>query len=351
MRRSLALAFLLLALLAAACTCEHDGHVGFGPKCSEDELAEDEAEAAGDGSGVLHVSNSQAGSLVRFVGVSTLDGDVASTTPVQGALTMLGNPRFLTLDASQDLLWVPNAAGNSVLVFEGASGLVGNVPPPRRLEGAGTGLSSPEHVQVDAANDRLFVSNAGASNLLVFENASTLDGEIAPTRIVGGANTGLVGQQGILLEPGNDRLYVANAGSASVLVFEGAGTLEGNPFPNRRLTGPNTGLVQPVALAIDSSDNLYVADAGRNAILRFANASTVDGDTAPAAVIEGAATELNGPRQILLSGGGLYVANSGANSILFFSDIASAVAAPFPDRRITGVNTNLSGPVGIALDP
>lgn len=338
--------FLLAALLAClltGCLCGHSHH-GFGP-CPGDEDSDD-ASSGSSGSGLLYVSNTLSSSWFRFEGVSSLDGNEASTTPVAGGLTNLSGPAFLFFDSTNNRLYVTNTTGNSVIVFSDPDTLVGNVAPVRILSGTNTGFASPTHVQVDISRDLLYVSNTGASNILVFESASTVEGNIVPDRIIQGVNTQLAGNQGLLLDEASDRLIVANGNS--VLSFDGASTAVGNPFPTRRVTGGNTRLNAAVSLALDGEGSLYVADTGLPAILRFDSFSTLDGDVAPDAAVEGSNTRLGIPGQILLASGSLYVANQ--NSILVFDEIASANGNPFPDRRIEGTNTNLSGAGGIALD-
>ena len=79
-----------------------------------------------------------------------------------------------------------------------------------------------------------------------------------------------------------DRLYVANAGSDSILIFNAISTISGNKAPDRALTGVLTALDQPRDLYFDlAGDRLYVANAGTDSVLVFNNAGIVTGNTAP----------------------------------------------------------------------
>ncbi|MCA9792494.1 MAG: beta-propeller fold lactonase family protein, partial [Candidatus Eremiobacteraeota bacterium] len=290
---------IVLVVLLTGCLCGHN-HRGFGP-CPGDEDSTDSS-SSGSGSGLLYVSNTVSNSWFRFEGVSALDGNEASTTPVAGGLTNLSGPAFLFFDSTNNRLYLTNTTGNSVIVFSDPDTLVGNVAPVRILSGNNTGFSSPTHVQVDISRDLLYVSNTGGSNILVFESASTVEGNVVPDRVIAGVNTQLAGNQGLLLDEASDRLIVANGNA--ILSFDGASTAVGNPFPTRRVTGGNTRLNAAVSLALDGSGSLYVADTGLAAILRFDSFSTLDGDVAPDAELEGSNTQHGIPGQILLDSTG-----------------------------------------------
>ncbi len=348
---------LLAALVLAGCTCTDPDHTGFGPKCSDDHESDSSSGTttvtggvSGTGGstaqGLLHVADS-GGQLYRFENVSTVDGNTASTTPVQGALTRLVSPRFITIDSTNDRLFVADPGANAILIFDAASTLEANAPPARVLSGAATELNGPTQVIFDSVNDELFVCNSGASNILSFTSASTLDGEVAPDRRLGGGNSGLANPRGLFYDSGNNRMVVANG--TSILFFDNFRGQNGDPFPVRTLSGSNTRLTNAVYPLLDSSDNLYVSDPGAVAIFRFESASTTEGNVVPTAAVEGGTTRISAPAQMVLDGaGGLYLADG--TSILHFTEIASANGAPTPGRDITGSNTNLNGAGGLALD-
>lgn len=354
-RYPLILLVILVSLLAAGCTCTDHDHDGFGPKCKADDDSSNSTTTVTGGvagtsgstaQGLLHVADAN-GSLFRFENVSTVDGNTASTTPVQGNLTQLVSPRFLALDSTNDRLFVADSGANAILIFDNASTLVANAPPARVLTGAATQLNTPTQVILDSVNNELFVCNSGGSNILSFGSADTLDGATAPIRRLGGNNSNLNAPAGMFYDSGNNRLVVANG--ASILFFDNFRGQNGDPFPNRILSGSNTRLSNAVYPLLDTSGNLFVSDPGTVAILRFASASTVEGNVVPAAVVEGVTTRISAPGQMALDGaGGLYLADG--NSILHFTGIATANGAPTPNRDITGANTNLVGAGGLALD-
>lgn len=76
--------------------------------------------------------------------------------------------------------------------------------------------------------------------------------------------------------------YFIDNPNDSIYVVEGIDTVTGEVTPSATLTGDNTLLTNPTAIAVDSRrDILYVADAVQQLILVFAPASTLDGDVTP----------------------------------------------------------------------
>src|ERR1051326_1108555 len=80
---------------------------------------------------------------------------------------------------------------SSILHFNNAETATGNVAPVSTITGSNTQLSSPQHLFLDAPNDRLYVANQGGSSILVFDGVSTLSGTVnpTPTRVLFGAAT------------------------------------------------------------------------------------------------------------------------------------------------------------------
>lgn len=235
----------------------------------------------------LYVANHGGNNILVFTNVRTLTGDIAPSRTIAGAATTLSSPSTLFFDIFNDRLYVANTADNSILVFDNASTAVGNVTPSRTLKGVTTTLNAPSGVFVDITRNKLYVINGGtigtgANSLLVFENATTVVGNTAPARTISGGSTTLNSPSGGALDVFQDRLYVANAGSDSILVFNAISTISGNKAPDRALTGVLTALDQPRDLYFDlAGDRLYVANAGTDSVLVFNNAGIVTGNTAP----------------------------------------------------------------------
>lgn len=132
-----------------------------------------------------------------------------------------------------------------------------------------------------------------------------------------------------LMEPAK-LLYVLDQDNDAVYVLEGAETADGTVAPTRTITGENTRIVNPRAIAADSRrDILYVADASEEGILVYAPASEKDGDVNPTRFIPAAGNiqhmyldEINNR---------LYVYNATELSIQVWDDV-STVNGDFPDR-------------------
>src|SRR5215470_12717637 len=67
-------------------------------------------------------------------------------------------------------IYVINQSGNALLRFSGATAVNGNASPAATISGTNTQLSTPKHIFLDVANNRLYVANSGALNVLVFES-------------------------------------------------------------------------------------------------------------------------------------------------------------------------------------
>lgn len=209
------------------------------------------APAAGGGGGAptgkLYVAG--ANTISRFDGASAATGNVAPVAVIRGILTGLNSTRFVLLDVIANRLYVANFGGNSILIFNEIGTKTGNVAPDRTIAGAATTLNGPLDVALDAARNLLYVSNATANAILVFDNAATVNGNVAPVRTITGSNTGLNVNNGLLLDPLNNRLYIANLDGNSVIVFDSASTQSGNAPPARTLTGASTQLLKPIISA------------------------------------------------------------------------------------------------------
>ncbi|MEO5656472.1 MAG: hypothetical protein ABIO65_01340, partial [Nitrospiria bacterium] len=242
-------------------------------------------------------------------------------------------------------LYVVNQTGHSVAVFD--EGFDGGLPPaptltgdvaPARLIGPPEGTDPfssantpkmvyPTGIALDRANDILYVSNRDAAALedlsgrriVAFAGARSTRGDVAPRWVLEGPAdlTTLKRPSGLWLvdDPNlndtvaDDRLFVANRGNQTVLVFQGLSEMV-SAAPASSDRAPTwtifSSLIQPIGLAFNSAVNeLYVSDGGNNSI------------------------------QALNVGG-------------LAADVPSLYIAP---RVISGNLTGLIAPYGLALDP
>jgi hypothetical protein len=241
--------------------------------------------------------------------------------------------------------------GTVVMLFAALSGCVIS---PRRTVGGGSPTPTPSGSPTatptpGTATGKLYVSNQNVSSIVRFDNALSANGNVAPAATIAGSNTGLSSPQFMILDTTADRLFVANLTASSILIWDTISTRNGNIAPTRTLSGANTGLTNPIAVALDKArDLLYVADGPE--VFVFASASTVSGNAAPV-------------RAIVLAGGfnieGMFLDTAGDR--LFFSDAvtnaihvydsASTLNSPstglLPNRSFTG---GLSQPSGLTFD-
>jgi DNA-binding beta-propeller fold protein YncE len=160
-------------------------------------------------------------------------------------------------------LYVTDIGTNSILVFNNPGTLNGNVAPDRMISGSNTTLNFPKGLWLDSTSNRLYVANAGTNSILVFNNPGTLNGNVAPNpaSTISGSNTTLNGPWGLWLDSTSNRLYVANANNSSILVFNNPNAPpgfcpicrpNGNVAPDRKVSGSNTTLNTPVGLWLDT---------------------------------------------------------------------------------------------------
>jgi hypothetical protein len=185
-----------------------------------------------------------------------------------------------------------------------------------------------------------------------FDNALTATGNQAPAVTITVAN--IVGSVAyITLDAPNDRLYVADAGDVSILIYDNISTRTVSVAPSRTIAGAvHTTLFNPIDVAFDRVRNvLYVADE-QDIIVFGSSALATGGDVAPARTLTTSFTGVVGAIFIDATNDRLYAADASANGVIAVYDNASTLTTgtPSPTRLITGTNTNLTFPVGIQVD-
>lgn len=300
--------------------------------------------------GKLYVTNSSGNSILRFDNGLSATGNASASAVISGSNTGLNRPQFMTLDTSADRLFVANANGASVLVFDGISTKTGNVSPTRTITGPSGTLIAPSDVALDRTRDLLYV--ADGPDIFVFSPASSVSGSGAPSKdIIIAFNNAQINSQGIFLDEANDRLYVTDPAGNAIDVFDNVSILgSGIAIANRNISGANTKLAQPASAALDAFGNLVVTNANNGTITVYAGAATADGNLTPIAIINGTSTTLLRPGQVIRNPGStsneVYVADSTANEVAVFSAVSTANGNVAPARRILGI----TGAQGVALD-
>jgi hypothetical protein len=300
---------------------------------------------------------------------------------IGGPDTRLDHPVHLVFSpvtaARTAALFVANQSGHSVLVFggeprpsetaRGAGDLNGNVAPSRVIgppdatdpfapddplssrctdpvtppQGVNcTELAFPTGIALDEASNVLYVSNRDAASfedfagrkILAFTNVFGVSGNVRPTWKIEGDpppppsysgisnptdKTTLQRPAALFYDPALDRLYVANRGRRSVLVFAGiSSTVLTPPLPEDHNVPPTWTL---------ANANLY-APTGFSGYVPSGGSALSE----------------------------LYVADAAISAILVFRVDALDPTKPTPaltPRIIAGMSTGLLQPFGLALDP
>ena len=285
-------------------------------------------------------------SILVFNNIDTANGHIS---PARTILPPVFHITNMWLDRASDQLFVispyPN---NSILVFTDATTMNGNVTPARVISGTTTALDhGPFYLRVDSNSNQLYVVNAN-QNILVFTDATTANGDVAPARRITlttsegygwGCGWGECGWAGPLIpwfDATSDQLYLASEdlkGRLSILVFTDVSTMNGNVAPARGFSTTTSSF--PTGLWLDStSDQLYVETL--DSILVFTDATTANGDVVPARRI---IPTTNGsypiPFWLDAASNQLYLVNYNTKSgvsILVFTDVSTMNGNVAPSR-------------------
>lgn len=331
---------------------------------------------SGSASGILYVINSgpngNDGAVLRFSAATAVDGNTIPDGYIAGPTSTLICPHYAFLDTSANRLFVADPCSSAVNVFDNVSTLNGDVAPSRRITGnlttfAAAGVTSMMSVAVDTSRDILYVSTSNqaltVAEVAVFDNASTLNGNVAPDRVIttpAVAGSMLSYNHGIIVDSSSDKIYVASPGDSSVLVFNNASTVSGSNAPYQSVSGSNTGLTGafPVGVKLDGNGNLLVScrtpvatpTSGGVIIYSFLNMMVAGGlNISPGRLpITGTNTTFAGPYMMDYNPAvpELYVANAYGESVLVFSGFDSTVADMTPIRALSGADTGFDAASG-----
>ena len=273
-------------------------------------------------------------------------GDVAPVTEISGPATGLIDPTGIALDAQHNI-YVSNVVSGSSTISEinvFPAGSTGNAAPVQTIGGSATLLDYANAIAIDA-NQNIYVANegisGGPSSINVYAAGS--NGNVAPVRMIAGANTGINDPNGIAVDP-SGKIYVTNEFAHSVTVF-GAGA-NGNATPLQTIVGHNTHVNMPTGITLDSSLNVYVNEFKVGQMTVFAPG--VNGNVKPLWRLYGVNSKLHKPRGIALdSTGRVYVANLKTSTITVYAAGASGNTKPV--QTIGGPRTGIHGVQGLAV--
>ncbi len=135
------------------------------------------------------------------------------------------------------------------------------------------------------------------------------------------------------ITPATGRLYVLDRIAKAVFIYDNVATINGAVDPVRTLTGSNTLIDNPTALAVDTRrDNLYVAETTGQQVLTFTQASLANGDTGPARTFPG--VQKGSGMFYDLKNDALYVGDEIDLSIHAWDKISTLATGTQPTRRI-----------------
>jgi hypothetical protein len=311
--------------------------------------------------GKLYVMNSTTNTLLRFDNAFTASGNATPAATIVGTNTTFNSPNYMTLDAVNDRLYIADQGDFSIVIYDNISTKDGNVAPNRIIAGAATTLNNgPADVAFDRVNNELYVLDD--PNIVVFGPASlATGGNVAPTRTL--ITAFAAGAAAIFIDAVNDRLLVADLDGA-IAIYDNAHALPtGAINPIRTIQGASTKLGNPDGIQIDGQGRLVVSNAGNvgaaipPSITIYSSAAIANGgNVAPVAEISGSNTGMSLPNQIVVDPSGtgtVYNADSIAGRIAVFSNLNTSTGNIGPTRFISGTLTGLTaggGPVGVALD-
>lgn len=218
-------------------------------------------------------------------------GPVVVERVINGPNTMLSSALVdFAIDVARDRLYVADL--RSILVFDNISTADGDIAPSRVVFTCCGGVGNYVGIYLDTANDRLYaaanVNLVGGQVIHVFDNVSSLSNS-APTRTIAVNPTVLMD---VAVDATRDILYVYGRGAVSTLteiaIFDGASMLSGSATQNRTIAiGESFSTGPAVGMFIDPANNrLYAPRSGPGQVMVFDNASLKNGDVSTTAAPE-----------------------------------------------------------------
>ena len=235
--------------------------------------------------------------VYRVPDVSTADGTVTVFTAFDpGGYT---EPSGVAYDPLRDVLYVRYIGG--LLAYDVASVAGDDWPASREVSGPSLADFLADYdvrLAIDPAADRLFLVHPNGT-VGVYDDASTIDGEVAPDRTFTVDTPTLAFLWGAAYDAGRDELYLGDQRDGEgVYVIAGAATAEGAVAPSRIIGGPTNPLEGPSMVSYDAlNDRLVVVltYGSPDGVAVFDDASTVDGDVARTRWIRGSELPLEYP--------------------------------------------------------
>lgn len=232
--------------------------------------------------------------IFRVENISSASGEVAGT--IFSTLSY-DDPGGMAYDQQRDTLYV--VLNGALVAYEEASTAAAGTEPTRIVAGPSIDslFETNGRLALDAAADRVYFSHAEGLFVGVYDNASTIDGEITPDRTI---NVDVPNNSffwGMSYDPSRDQLYLGNQRKGvGVYVVAEASEADGQVAPDRSIGGTTNPIVGASQVDYDvAHDRLVVIDSRDDNVKVYDNASTLNGDVAPSRVIGGAMLPLDYP--------------------------------------------------------
>jgi sugar lactone lactonase YvrE len=251
-------------------------------------------------------------------------------------------------------------------------------------------IGRPDGIAIDAANDRVYVSDALNHRVLRWSNASALTSGAPADLVIGQADfssygcnrspdggatpvtlSSLCSPSGLAVD-GSGALYVADTSNCRVLVFDDPyatdttadhvlgqadGTCDGTVTSASRLFFPQ-------GVAVDAAGKVYVADTSNCRVLEFdgplsATDATADRVYGQSDFTARVCAGMYFPHQLALSPAGDLYVGSMSQVYIFENPLDGAVARPAPSRTVGTSGCNPNGetssstcfPTGMVQEP
>jgi len=330
-----------------------------------------------DSSGNLYVEGfvNGVGSSVNVYPARS-NGNVSPAATIAGADTELDLPIGIALDSGGNI-YVSNGFGGptqrgSVTVYRAGSS--GDAIPINVITSNNTGINDASSIAVDSSGN-IYLANDfpfGVGSIDIYPAGSYATGP--PIATIAGDSTELSDPFGVALDSSGN-IYVLNGGDNAITEYP-AGS-NGDVTPNATLNIDQGGKSFPIGMAVGSGGALYIANQGglicnrRSCHLASPDNVAVygagsDGSAKPIAVISGRDTRLASPSAIAVDqSGDIYVTNEGplkckcaqGSCSCFSASSGTITVYPHgsngdvkPIATISGANTGIGSPHGITLD-
>jgi len=317
-----------------------------------------------DSGGKVYLADGGADSV--FVYPAGSNGNVAPIATINtSVVTGLSNATGIALDSGGNIYlsergnpYYPCCPPPSVLVYPAGSN--GNAAPIATISGRKTRLKHPDGIAIDSVG-KIYV--ADARKVLVYRAGS--NGDAAPIAVIGLSKTGKQDSDGIAVDSSGN-IYVEEPGNVAtggrilpkVSVYAALANRRRrlDEHPIATITGSNTGLIYSDGIAVDSSANIYVTQwypVPSVFIYPAVGSSTGRLDESPIATISGPDTDLGFPVAIAVdSNGNIYVVDidgfgNGTATVFVYPAGSNGNVAPV--STISGPQTELGFPQFLAI--